>query len=294
MKPTRWWAAAAFAATCLVAFATADAGQLTNPNFETGLGGWVLTGDPRTGFAQSVDSAFGVPPLQGHRSALLVTRDGYFGCGQFPALIDLWSTECSIPFTSEPIASTPPTTQVTYAGPYSVVMSQQVDLRAGDSISFDFQTFTNIFPIPDPVFVELRTAPFDAFNETVVCGILYDPYCNRIGFSYIPPGLAQFITPAPPVVIGAAIGTPFGFSTWSDIYRWQVTAPFAATWTLNIGLAAAASDSEGSTGLLLDRFRILPGQVDEPPALAMCAMALAMVVAARLRSRREAAAPRPS
>src|SRR5262245_44666358 len=84
---------------------SAVAGPLVNADFESGsLTGWTLS----RSYGQAVDATFGVPPLQGNYSALVVSRSGNSCPGEVVG--DPWSAQCPsppIPFPSAPATSTP-------------------------------------------------------------------------------------------------------------------------------------------------------------------------------------------
>src|ERR1700682_1947843 len=132
--------------------------QFDNRNFETGdLSGWALSSTPLSGrFAQAVNSNAGITPLQGQYSALLITRDLFLNC-----LIDAWGVGCPtpIPFTSVQESAPPPYTVYL---PWSVTLSQQVALRAGDVVSFDFARYSN-----ESLFGDFGDLSFDAFFATL-------------------------------------------------------------------------------------------------------------------------------
>ena len=247
--------------------------QFDNSNFETGdLSGWAFLDTLNIGFAQVVDSSsFGVPALQGHYSALLVTRDTD-PCGYRQ---DAWSVGCPSPIelSSAAPASTSDLANlnVLNAVNYSAALSQQVELRGGDGVSFDLQRFTNDGFDVDPVFVTLYAG--GAFSNAV-CGTIPADQCRS--------AFGPVIAPPSPSSPGAAVGTPAGFNFWEGPRAWEVVAPSDGLWTLTIGVGSYA-DSLGSSGLLIDDFHILPQQAPEPGTLFLLGAVLIGVPAMRRR-----------
>lgn len=258
--------------------------QLTNQNFETGdLSGWTFW---YSGWGQAVNSNFGAPALQGDYSALLVVRDTSAqpaNCASF----DPWGYTCPIPipFTSAPHANAPlPGTMFPASGMDQALLSQQVELRAGDVISFDFQEFSNegftdSFFHFDSFGVSLVDEAYPIYyprpeSDHVLCGALgnIDTIVRCGGY---PSTTVDFPTLLRPAAGRTTTGfSATGFEAWGDVYRWEVVAPYDGIWTLTVGVGSGG-DTWISSGVLIDNFHIVPRQaLPEPGSLSLLVLCL--------------------
>jgi len=231
--------------------------QFENRNFETGdLSNWSLFGYG-TPLAQAVDRSAGLRPLQGQYSALLVTRwQTGPGCPAF----DAWSAACPTPI---PFASVQPSAPPLYSSesPFGVGLSQQLILRAGDVVSFDFATYTNN-PIDagdgvfDQFFVTLRTGRLvGSAQDIVVCAALPNFFFGTNCPVFQAPNNIVF---APPPKLGPSPGLVTGFNAVGPAGTWELTVPYDGVWTITFAISGVVDDIL-SSGVLIDNIHVSPG-----------------------------------
>jgi hypothetical protein len=257
---SKWNSAAVILNVALMIPCSSVAAQFENRSFETGeLSSWSLFGYGSP-FAQAVDHSAGLKPLQGQYSALLVTR---WQTGPDCPDFDAWSAPCPTPI---PFASVQPSTPPPYSSesPYGVGLSQQIILRAGDVVSFDFATYTNnpviggdgIF---DQFFVTLRTGPLvGSAQDIVVCAALPNFFFGTNCPIFQPP---NSIVIASPPKLRPSPRLVTGFNAVGPAGTWELTVPYDGVWTITFGISGIVDDIL-SSGVLIDNIHVSPGQAN--------------------------------
>jgi hypothetical protein len=233
---------------------SAQAATVVNGNFETGsLLGWRHNSNN----AGPVTASFGVGPLGGAVSALLVARDsGFNSC-----VVDPWNARCvpqPVTFPNmgvvgvalahdlpDPIRLGAIGLQPDLLGLSSI--GQDVVLAAGDKILVDWRFLTNdgFGCCNGDNGILLMT------NGTTLVGVNASSF---VGSSGVAPSST-------------------GFQRLNSLLPASITAPTAGTWTLYVGVFHGAGDTLGSSGMIVDNIRIQA--VPEPSALLMCIMGMA-------------------
>jgi hypothetical protein len=261
------WIAAVLTVCSIGLSSYSDARQFENRNFETGdLSGWSApVSSDGSVFAQAVDASAGLKALQGQYSALLMTRS-MWDISVNPCTgnyYDPWQHDCPIPipFLSATNATSPPRYQPSCNINGCISLSQQLVLRAGDVVSFEFASYTNE-PAgalgnlgPDIFFATLQTASFvgSTKHASVVC-TAFDDVCGAwVGFGQ-EEGTPVDFYPAPAPELGPSPGLVSSFAFAGPAGTMQLTVPFDGAWTLSFTIFPA--DGEISSGVLLDNIRV--------------------------------------
>ena len=267
---------------------------ITNGRFETGdFTGWTVggnsfgvSGDP---YHTITGTGFGLGPIQGTSSALVVSRSstvGLFSCND--PFGGGWAVQCPLP---PGVAGLPNTvsggTALTYpfvpppcliaCGPYESWIGQDIQGLAGDEIDLSLQYMTN----------EDRLGAFDDFAVFATrCSLgascIFDPsmfvYSNFVR--------ADFANC--PQVDPNSTSTGFRFASAACDVR--LTLPTDALWTLYIGAVQGYGDNIAASGILVDNVRQLREvvAVPNPSTLPLLLLGIGLAGLARSRSLTEA------
>jgi hypothetical protein len=234
----------------------AHAATIINGNFETGsLSGWRHNSNS----AGPVTASFGVGPLGGAVSALLVARDSGFNA----CVVDPWNARCipqPVAFPNMGVVGTALANDL--PDPIRLgAIGLQPDLLGISSIGQDV-----VLAAGDKILVDWRFLTNDGFgccngdngillltNGTTLVGVNASSFAGGSG----------------------AAPSSTGFQSLNGLNAASITAPSAGTWTLYVGVFHGAGDTLGSSGLLVDNIRIQA--VPEPSALLMCIVGLTVL-----------------
>lgn len=238
------------------------AAPIANGRFESGkLDSWSIHG-----FATVVDSTFGVPMLQGHRSALIVSLQT--GC----AAQELPETWCighqTLPPQGPEIPGFPKSdidfidAEFPFGRPYvspfgnypfASFLSQQFTSGLGDALTFDAQVFMN-----------------DGWRGDVFFAILWRAATSQFYYYWLSPILMAGVEKAAPDATD--------FRIFGDPTEVVIPIPFQGDWTVSIGVGTS-DDFLYSSALLVDDVRVK--KVAEPGGMfAALPLLLALAIGA--------------
>jgi hypothetical protein len=282
-------------AAVLISFSAvqyAQADGITNGRFETAdFAGWTLGGSPT--FPNSIlvyhtitGTGFGLGPIQGASSALIVSRSGFFGSCTSP--FDDWSIGCPLPpgVVGLPIAPLGgralayPDGDLQF-GNYTSWIGQDIQGLAGDEIDLSVQYMTNdAFPTGSPF-------DFDEFEVIATrCDLTPDFSCPSDPNVYVYSNFALAGFANCPRVAPNSGSTGFRLATAPCDVR--LTLPADALWTLYVGVTQGG-DNIGATGILVDNVRQLREVVPVPSPGTLPLLLLGIGLAGLARSRHSAA-----
>lgn len=245
------------------------AAPVLNGRFETGdLSSWTFEGSSAT----VVDSSFGIDPIQGDYSALLVARDGW-GC----RVDDPWGISCSPPVSMPgpgvegPSLSNEFPTSIDFflAGLQpdrpSFQLGQDIDFKAGERLTLDWRFLSNDIRCPGgPGFAD-NAGVFLTNGETLV-------------------GVNAGTNQSGPPCESALAPSSTGFKYVASLKPVSITLPSAGLWTVFISVFHGPEDNLVSSGLMVDNIKI-ERRVPEPTSLGVVGAALAGLAATRKRRR---------
>lgn len=270
-------------ATVLISFSAMQCVQadgITNGRFETGdFSGWTVGGS--VGQYHAITGAgFGLGPIQGTSSALMVSRsvtEGSGGCGD---PFNGWAAGCPLPAGVAGLPIAPlggpalayPFPTPSSAGPFYAWIGQDIQGRAGDEIDLSLQYMTN----------EIALDAYDDFAVSatrcpVVGPCILDPNMNvysnfvRADFSNCPQTDSN------------TVSTGFRLATAPCDVR--LTLPVDALWTLYIAVIQGFGDNLEASGILVDNVRQLREVVAVPIPGTLPLLLLGIGLAGFARSR---------
>jgi len=248
----------------LISFSVVQYAQsdITNGRFETGdFSGWTIGGNPPFGngaYHTITGSGFGLGPIQGTSSALVVSQGNTAGTGDCDSPFSGWAAQCPLPpgVAGLPNAA-PGGPALTYPfpeevpnpigdGPYDAWIGQDIQGLTGDEIDLSLQYMTNEFGLG---------GPDDLFVVATRCGPSSGRFCSFDPDLFVYSNFVRADFANCPQTDPNIVSTGFRLATMACDVR--LTLPADALWTLYIGVIQGFGDNIGASGILVDNVRQL-------------------------------------